>query len=61
MKPRVAGYYLVLGAGILVMLFALWLHFDLDVSERLRYDIVGVVGIAGIGIATLARLFKPKP
>ena len=57
MKPRVAGYYLVLGAGILVMLFALWLHFNLDVSERLRYDIVGVVGIAGVGIATLARLF----
>jgi hypothetical protein len=60
MRPNVYFYYLLLGAGISIMLFALWLHFTLALPSSLRYDIVGIVGIAGFAVATLARWFRRK-
>ena len=59
MKRKIA-YYGLLGAGIAIMLLALVLSYTLDLRPALRFNVVGLVGLAGWGVAGLARKFRPR-
>ena len=53
-------YYLLLWAGVITMIIALFLSFTLALPSHLRYEITGLIGIAGYTIATTAKKFRPK-
>ena len=52
------AYYLLLYGGIIVMLAALVLSFVLTLPERPKFAVVGLTGITGWAISTLARRFR---
>ena len=54
------GYFLMLWSGIAIMLLALVLSYTLNLPERVRYGVVGVVGLCGFGIASLAKRFAAR-
>lgn len=51
-------FYLLLATGIGLMLLALVLSFTLPLPTRLRFDVVGVVGILGAAVGRFSRKFK---
>ena len=60
MKANLFTYYALLILGVAVMLLALWLSFALTLAPHLRYEVTSLIGLAGFGVATLARNFRPK-
>jgi hypothetical protein len=53
-----ALYYALRYGGVAILLLALVLSYTLKLPAHVRFDVVGVVGLAGWGASTFAGRFK---